>query len=242
MTQDWKSISNDPNAPAAQKARRTTLVQARSRELIVDREGYLAQLAAGLNVLDVGVVAHTPEAYESPAWLHRRIAQSAKTCTGVDILEREVQQLRSLGFNVLCRDICTQPLEQTFDLIVCGELIEHLDAPGPLFAGCAKMLEPGGRMVLSTPNPWFLTYALKGLFECAPLVDSADHVAWFDPATLCELGMRHGFRLDRYTGVRVTKTYTGKAGLLFALSGVLMRLGMRRETFAKTVVYEFVKA
>jgi len=241
MTESWNLLSNDPNSPVAQKARQAALAQARAPASILDREQYLSDLVAGLKVLDVGVVAHTPEACQSPAWLHRRLSASASSCLGCDILEREVARLRELGFDVVCHDICREPLDDLFDIIVCGELIEHVDRPGALFENCAKMLSQGGKLALSTPNPWFLTYTLKGLFNREPLIDSVDHVAWYDPATLFELGMRHGFRLARYTDVRVTRTYSRMASLLFSLARPLIRIGMRREAFAKSIIYEFVK-
>lgn len=242
MCATWNSLSDDPNSPAAQSVRRETLRRARAPQLITDRERYLANAVKGLKILDVGVVAHTRDAYQSPGWLHRHLVQSAASCLGCDILSAEIDHLRGLGFNVLCRDVTAEPIDDTFDAMVCGELIEHLNAPGALFASAARMLRDGGTLYLSTPNPWFLTYLLKNLMGREPLVDSVDHVAWFDPSTLCELGERYGFVLKRYTGIKVTRTYTLKARLFFALGELLLCLGLRRELFAKSIVYEFVKA
>jgi len=41
---------------------------------------------------------------------------------------------------------------RTFDLIVGLELIEHLENPWAFMRGCAKLLRPGGLLVISTPN------------------------------------------------------------------------------------------
>lgn len=43
--------------------------------------------------------------------------------------------------------------DQTFDVVVCGELIEHLpDGPVRLLHQCNRVLKLGGRLLLSTPN------------------------------------------------------------------------------------------
>jgi 2-polyprenyl-6-hydroxyphenyl methylase / 3-demethylubiquinone-9 3-methyltransferase len=41
---------------------------------------------------------------------------------------------------------------ETFDLITCLEVIEHVADPGRFVAGLAGLLAPGGLIVLSTPN------------------------------------------------------------------------------------------
>ncbi len=237
----WRSVTDDPNAPAVQRSRREALAALRSATLVDNRAEYLARLATGRKVLDVGVVAHTPEAYQDPSWLHRLIAAAAASCLGCDVLPEQVEVLRSLGFNVVCHDVTTAPLNQVFDMIIAGEVIEHLDRPGPFFESCAKMLARDGKLVLTTPNPFFVTYALKGLLRGQPLVDSVDHVAWYDPATLYELGGRKGFRLERFTGVRVTETPTARARVIFGALRLLQGLVLRPEALAQTIIYEFAR-
>jgi SAM-dependent methyltransferase len=41
-----------------------------------------------------------------------------------------------------------------FDLILCSWLMEHLVAPDEVFAELARVLIPGGHLVLVTPNAW----------------------------------------------------------------------------------------
>lgn len=206
--------------------------------MVEDRLEYLCELTRGLEVLDVGVVEHRIDEAERDGWLHRPLCRAAKSCLGVDVLPEEVEKLRAQGFDVLCHDITRQPLERRFDLIVCGDVIEHLDSPGRLLAAAAEMLKPGGRVVLTCPNPWYLNAVLKNSLAGAPFVDNADHVAWFDPCTMREAGERCGLRLDRYAGVKVNAP-TRRASAFFKLSPLLMRLGLRRELFAKTMLYEF---
>jgi len=41
-----------------------------------------------------------------------------------------------------------------FDLILCSWLMEHLATPDVVFAELARVLSPGGHLVLVTPNAW----------------------------------------------------------------------------------------
>ncbi|GAB1542312.1 hypothetical protein NUACC21_49860 [Scytonema sp. NUACC21] len=238
----WYEISKDPNAPKVYHARQSDLVVARSTNLVTDRISYLCELAKGKDVLDIGIVEHTREAVHSSEWLHKSLSNVAKTCLGIDILEDEVNYIRSLGFNVLCADLTKEPLEEKFDIIICGEVLEHLDAPGNFLSNMAKMLKPNGRVVISVPNPWYINVVLKNMFHGSPYVDNADHVSWFDPCTLCEMGQRQGLVLDKFAGVAVQSLSNFRTKLFFGLQPLLIKLGLRPEMFAKTMIYEFILA
>lgn len=240
--QRWYEISRDPTAPQVGKARRSVLTSTRVEALISNRASYLCSLVKEKNILDIGVVEHTIEAVNNPDWLHQHLCQSAKECLGVDILKEEVNELRSLGFNIICTDVIKEPLEQKFDVIICGEVIEHLDNPGHLLESVAKMLIPRGRLVLTVPYPWYINVIIKNIFNGALYIDNADHVSWFDPCTLYEIGQRHGLVLDRFVGIAVQNTSSLRARVFFGLTPLLIRLGLRPELFAKTMIYEFVLA
>jgi SAM-dependent methyltransferase len=135
-----------------------------------------------------------------------------------------------------------EPLSDKFDVIIAGEVLEHLDAPGYLFANLAKMLNDGGKLIISVPNPWYINVILKTIFEGPPYVDNVDHVSWFDPCTISELGIRHGLRLESFFGIFNSKglgrSYPAK--IFFASVPLLIKFGFRPEIFAKTIIYEFV--
>jgi len=42
----------------------------------------------------------------------------------------------------------------SFDSVLCSEVLEHVPEPGQLFAEAARVLKPGGMMILSTPQTW----------------------------------------------------------------------------------------
>jgi SAM-dependent methyltransferase len=237
----WRDLSLDPNDPTVMKSRRIAISNARVGRSIDDRVAYLCDLVRGRSVLDIGVVEHTRDAANSPDWLHGHLKRCASRCLGVDVLEEEVGHLREQGYEVIVADITQAPLSEKFDVIVGGEVLEHLDAPGMFMRNCAAMLNPGGRLAITVPNPWYINAIVKNCIKGHTFVDSADHVAWYDPSTLFELGERHGLKLDRFTGIAVHDLKTFRARFFIGLRPVLTRMGLAPELFAKSTIYEFMR-
>ena len=128
----WTNISKDPNSIELIKRRKEALKAARQKP-VANRIDYIKQLAAGKSVLDVGIVDHLIGHQHSLSWLHGQLASVASKILGVDILPEAVEQLKTEGYNVRLYDVTKQPLDEKFDLIVVGEVIEHLNNPGSLF-------------------------------------------------------------------------------------------------------------
>jgi 2-polyprenyl-3-methyl-5-hydroxy-6-metoxy-1,4-benzoquinol methylase len=239
--QHWTDLSNDPNDLKVMEFRRAAISKARARRSIDDRVSYLCELVRGKSVLDIGVVEHTRSATTSPDWLHGHLKRHAADCVGVDVLEAEVKYLNEQGYNVLLADVTQSPVPRKFDVIIGGEVLEHLDAPGMFMKNCAAMLNRGGRLAITVPNPWYVNAILKSCFRRYTFVDSADHVAWYDASTLFELGQRHGFELERFSGIAVHNLKSFRTRALFRLVPLLTRLGLAPQIFARSIIYEFVR-
>src|SRR5262245_56972131 len=126
----WRALSADPNDQKLMEMRRAAISKARTGRLLLDRAAYLCELVAGKSVLDIGVVEHTRDATTCSTWLHGHLRRHAARCLGVDVLEAEVRYLEQQGYDVILADITQAPLPRKFDVIVGGEVLEHLDAPG----------------------------------------------------------------------------------------------------------------
>jgi 2-polyprenyl-3-methyl-5-hydroxy-6-metoxy-1,4-benzoquinol methylase len=99
----------------------------------------------------------------------------------------------------------------TVDVMVSFEVIEHLFAPQLFLAQCARLVRPGGLLILSCPNGQGFDIALLG--EKALAVD-AEHVNLFNPNSLSLLVAAHGFDvLEATTPGRLDAEFVREAAL-----------------------------
>ncbi|MHB1078864.1 MAG: class I SAM-dependent methyltransferase [Prosthecobacter sp.] len=72
--------------------------------------------------------------------------------TGADILPRPAWLPESIGWIQTDLNQSVNLNERSFDIIVSTEVIEHLENPRAVAREFARLLRPGGRVVLTTPN------------------------------------------------------------------------------------------
>lgn len=166
---------------------------------IWDRLTVLEPLARTADVLDLGIAdswsrkGPTEERVKNdPDLLFRRLANVNPNVVGVDLDRDGVNALRAEGFSAECADVETMDLGRQFDLIVAGEIIEHLLNPGLCLLNLRRHIKPGGTLAVSTPNPFYAKQRHKIWRYGRPTVHD-DHVAWFDPITLDHLMRRTGW-------------------------------------------------
>jgi SAM-dependent methyltransferase len=126
--------------------------------------------------------------------LHAEIVQRAALAIGVDSDAAGLRLFQERGWRGLCADVENLPeLDDRVDLVVAGEIIEHLSNPGLFLQALARRLDPSTEVILTTPSAYgakrFWRFLL-GHEQVHP-----DHVAYYSPLTLRELLRRYGFRV-----------------------------------------------
>ena len=109
-------------------------------------ERLLALVGAPQRVLDVGC---------SSGYLARRLVERGATVVGIDSDESAAAEARGVCEEVLVGDVESIELpfpDSSFDVVLCGDLIEHLRDPEAFLVRVRPLLRPGGKLVLTTPN------------------------------------------------------------------------------------------
>jgi SAM-dependent methyltransferase len=108
---------------------------------------------------------------------------SGNDVVGIDADQDALAAAATLGIETHWADL-DQPLDlpdESFDVVVAGELLEHLRDPHALVGQIRRVLRPGGTFVASVPNAYRLKGRLLFLFGRPPENDPT-HLQMFSAA------------------------------------------------------------
>ena len=178
------------------------------------RLAFIAERAGGLagrRVADVGC---------GGGLLAEAMARAGARVVGLDASEAALQVARlhaaEAGVEVDYRpgtaEALAAEMPESFDVVTCMELIEHVPDPASLIRACARLARPGGHVFLSTlnrtPKAWLLAvvgaeYVLgllpRGTHDWRRFVRPSELDAWARAAGL-ELAELAGLRYDPVFG------------------------------------------
>ncbi len=162
------------------------------------REAVIIRHVRDKDVLDCGGVDHWAfEMKESRGdWLHSIVAREARAGIGVDILESHVNRINRDGkYRFVQANVESLPFENEFDVVLAGEIVEHIYNMGLFLDSAWKALRPRGVLIITTPNKFRLTGMLYGIVlgreRCHP-----EHTCHYSPQTLSYVVGRHGFTIE----------------------------------------------
>ena len=168
------------------------------RSSTVDRESYVLEQCRGHKVLHVGCASwpFTKTLFERGQLLHVEMDSICSELAGVDVSGEGIEFLRAHSFkNLFVRGgedprPVLEELGWTPELVVLGEILEHVDAPGPLLRAWAQALPESSRLLITVPN----AFSLKGFIHVLLGREkvNVDHVAYYSYATMSQLLRRSG--------------------------------------------------
>lgn len=168
---------------------------------VVDRIDYLKKLATGKSVLHIGCTGA----------LDVVLREVATPCYGIDNQPLARPDFTQCNLD----DLATNhlPFYAGVELIVCGEVLEHLANPG-YFLNAIRKTYPSVPLVLTVPNAfcaagasWLTTRGRENVHK--------DHVCYYTYTTLSTLLRRYGYTVTThlwYNG----KPYTAEGLIVLA--------------------------
>ena len=197
----WRDHGDHPNGAGPLKYRHDQLKRA-ATVFQGSRIGVVSGFARDKKVLDLGCVSHNFNFQSGGTgnWLHDHVVKAAAECVGADYDEVGIKQMQEAGYDAVHVDITgdlTPVLERgPFDVVVAGEIIEHLVAPQELLAMARQVLRPGGQLVITTPNPYSPRRVRTGVRGMT--WENVDHIMYAFPSGIAEMADRTGMVLTKY--------------------------------------------
>lgn len=177
----------------------------------VDRDEFLLNLCRGKRVLHLACAAWpaTEMWCNDGSLLHLKLTKIAERAAGFDWSEEGIAVLEKHGVSDLHRvnllesdqvESAWKNLDFEPEIILAGELLEHLDRAGIVVENCRRMMSPNCNLVITVPNAFSirnLLHVLRGYEKVAP-----DHVSYYSYSNIRELVERNGLGLDRVNWYR----------------------------------------
>jgi 2-polyprenyl-6-hydroxyphenyl methylase/3-demethylubiquinone-9 3-methyltransferase len=180
------------------------------------RLDWITRLAGGLQgkrVVDVGC---------GGGILSESLAQAGAQVTGIDLADKplKVARLHQLesGVQVDYRLIAAEDLAaaepESFDVVTCMEMLEHVPDPASVMAACARMVKPNGWVFFSTlnRNPKSYLVAIVGAEYILNMLQKGTHdwSKFIKPHELAAFARQAGLESVELMGMTYnpfTKTY-----------------------------------
>jgi ubiquinone/menaquinone biosynthesis C-methylase UbiE len=119
--------------------------------------------------------------------------------TGIDLDDENIAICEKHNLPVVKADLNQIPWEDNyFDCITLIEVIEHLPQPENLFKEIARILKPGGRLIVLFPNDFAFKIARLLTFYWREAFADAGHQRQFHPKNIIKMAKANG--LHRVAG------------------------------------------
>lgn len=182
-------------------------------KLAFSRYAVIKRYIEDKKVLDVGSVGMSALVYNSKEWLFKKMAQEAKTIVGIDINKKAIEKLSKRGYDIRLGNAEYFDLGEKFDVVVAGELIEHLNNQGDFLESVQKHLKKDGYLIITIPNCFSWVYFLESLILGEKLGNS-DHTLWHSAKTIRQLLAKFEFSIKEFYYINENNAYQRESKLL----------------------------
>ncbi len=165
------------------------------------RTDLILEICKNKKVLHVGCADHIPlikTKIQNGQWLHGLLMDVATECAGIDISESSINYLKT-ELNIptvyladITRELPPEILTTHWDVVVMGEILEHVDNPVFFLEKVRQGLKPiADTLIITVPNSF--NYQLVNDIKKTTEDINSDHRYHFTPYTLSKIMYQGGF-------------------------------------------------
>ena len=174
---------------------------------LVKRVDYIKKMCEGKKVLHLGCTnsPFTRESIKNEMLLHHDLKKVAAELYGFDYDAEGLEIFKEIGEeNIYWADLEhleDVDLNETFDVIIAGEMIEHLSNPGLFLRGIKRFMNSDTSLIITTINAYsgmrFFIYGLRGKGGANEPVHP-DHVSYYSYKTLNHVLQRENLNVKEF--------------------------------------------
>jgi hypothetical protein len=171
----------------------------------IPRETLITGMIKGTRVIHLGCSDHIdiiPDKIAANKWLHKLLTDNSAACLGIDIDHKSIEFLKEkLGYsNVRQGDVVSDSFPEiesgSWDYVVFGELIEHLDNPVDFLKSFRTRFSGNVNKFIITVPSIYNRDQTRNIFRYKEVINS-DHRFWFTPYTISKLVVSAGYRPEK---------------------------------------------
>jgi hypothetical protein len=191
---------------------------------LTDRRSYIIEKCRGKKVLHLGCIdwPYLDRKIAEGSLLHADLIKVTSEVVGFDSDREGAAQFEEQGWPVIVGNLEAMPTNlPAFDIVVAGEVIEHLSNPG-VFLNSLAAACPQTEVIVTTPSAYAARRFWRFLLGHEQV--HPDHVAYYSPLTLRYVLQRAGYDIlaempypigDEYTTLPNYYRWFEKAGMVF---------------------------
>ncbi|MGH1357403.1 MAG: bifunctional 2-polyprenyl-6-hydroxyphenol methylase/3-demethylubiquinol 3-O-methyltransferase UbiG [Burkholderiaceae bacterium] len=154
--------------------------------------------------------------------LAEAMAGKGAVVTGIDLADKSLNVARlhqmesgaDVKYQLISTEAMAESEPESFDVVTCMEMLEHVPDPAAIVAACARLAKPGGWLFFSTlnRNPKSFLFAIVGGEYVLNLLPKGthDYEKFIKPSELGTAARQAGLIADQMIGMTynpITKVY-----------------------------------